>query len=106
MYSIPKTRMPDEFVIYNGVRMAAEWPEKIEEAQGKSTYVINGKAVERIRYGYESDDWGADRQPCHDCAVIKGQYHVPFLCDAERCPVCDAQALCCDCKYEGDEEDD
>ena len=96
--------MVQEYVTYNGVRMAAEWPKQIEEAQLKPFYVINGKPIERIRYGDESDDWGADRQPCNDCAVKKGQYHVPNMCDAERCPVCDEQALCCDCHYEGDNE--
>lgn len=96
--------MSDELVPYNGVLMAKGWPETIEEAQKKTTYLIDGKEVPRIRYGEESDDWGANEHPCHDCAVIKGQYHVPFLCDAERCPVCDCQAICCDCKYEGDED--
>jgi hypothetical protein len=94
--------MSEEFVTYNGVRMAAEWVKRIEEAQLKSFYVIDGKPVERIRYGNESDDWGADQQPCHDCGVVKGQYHVPDACDMERFPVCDGQALICDCHYEGD----
>ncbi|MET0752319.1 MAG: hypothetical protein ABWZ66_03050 [Pyrinomonadaceae bacterium] len=76
---------------------------KKEEARLKRTYIINGKEFERIRYGDESDDWGADKHSCHDCGVIKGQYHIPFLCDVERCPVCDYQATGCDCSYEGDE---
>ena len=97
--------MSEEFVIYNGVKMVKGWPEKIKESQHKTTYLIDGKEWPRIRYGDESEDWGADRQPCHDCGVIKGQYHVPFLCDAERCPVCDGQALACDCNYEGDVEE-
>lgn len=97
--------MAKEFVIYNGIEMIAGWPEKIEEAQLYSTYFISGKEVGRIRYGDESDDWGADRQPCHDCAIVKGQYHVQFLCDVERCPVCDEQAIGCDCNYEGDEKE-
>jgi hypothetical protein len=95
--------MDEKNVIFNGVEMIAEWPDKIEEAQRKTTYLIGGKEHARIRYGDESDDWGANRGPCHDCGVIKGQYHVAFLCDVERCPVCDVQAICCDCDYEGDE---
>lgn len=83
--------------------MKAEWQKKIEESQLKTTYVIEGKELERIRYGSESDDWGADKQPCHDCGVVKGQYHVFSQCDVERCPVCDSQAIGCDCDYEGDE---
>jgi hypothetical protein len=94
--------MSEEFVIYNGVRMISDWVKRIEDAQLQRTYVVDGRPYERIRYGDESDDWGADRQPCHDCRVIKGQYHVP-TCDVERCPVCDEQALMCDCQYEDDD---
>src|SRR5262249_13720317 len=53
-------------------------------------------------YGDEGDDWGADVRPCHDCAVTKGQFHVPG-CDVERCPRCGGQAISCDCPYEGEE---
>lgn len=94
--------MSDEYVIFNGARMAAGWPAKIIQAQKKATYFINGQSYERIRYGNEEEDWGADSGPCHDCGVIKGQYHVPFVCDAERCPVCGGQVIGCDCEYEGD----
>ncbi len=88
-----------KFVTYQGSRMIEGWPEKIKQAQTQLTVKINGKSYKRIRYGEESDDWGADKHPCHDCAVIKGQLHVPG-CDVERCPVCDGQAMCCDCRVE------
>lgn len=93
-----------EFVIYNGVRVIAGWPERIEEAQTIPTMRIDGADYPRIRYGDESDDWGADRQACHDCAVVKGQFHVPS-CDVERCPRCGGQAITCDCLYDDEEED-
>lgn len=95
--------MSKEYVIYNGVQMAAEWPAKIEEAQLKPSYVMNREEHPRIRYGYEAEDWGADSGPCHDCAVVKGQYHVPFVCDVERCPACGEQVIGCGCAYQGDE---
>ena len=84
--------------------MAEDRNEKIAEGQRKTTYVIDGSEWPRVRYGEEAEDWGANERPCHDCGVIKGQYHVPFVCDAERCPACDGQAIGCDCNYEGDEE--
>ena len=95
--------MSNEYVIYNGMKVATEWPARIIEAQTKTTYGINGEPRERIRFGEEAEDWGAEHGPCHDYAVVKGQYHVPFVCDVERCPVCGEQVLGCGCDYEGDD---
>jgi hypothetical protein len=97
--------MSSDFVEYNGVRVIAGWPEQIEAAQSVTTFSIAGVEHPRVRYGDESDDWGADRVPCHDCAVIKGQYHVPG-CDVERCPVCDGQAFSCDCDRDDVDEEE
>lgn len=91
-------------VTCNGTEMIEGWPEEIQKAQKQTTYMINGKEYTRVRYGDEADDWGADRQPCHDCAVRKGQFHVQG-CDVERCPVCGGQVISpCGCDYEGDDE--
>jgi hypothetical protein len=95
--------MSDEFVIYNGVRMAADWPEKIRDAQEIRCVSIDGVDFDRVRYGDEEEDWGAKDHPCHDCAVLKGQFHVPG-CDGERCPRCKGQMIGCDCPVDSDDE--
>src|SRR5260370_31005995 len=97
--SSERTNMSSKQVIHNGVEMAEDWPERIDQAQRQATYNINGKTYARIRYGQESDDWGADERPCHDCAVVKGQLHVPG-CDVERCPRCGGQVISCGCSHE------
>ena len=98
--------MTTDRIIFNGVSMTLDWPNKIEAAQLITHYIIGGEAIPRVRYGDEQDDWGADRQPCHDCGVLKGQFHVGPGCDVERCPSCGGQVIGCDCDYEGDEPDD
>jgi len=65
----------------------------------------DGRSLPAIPYGSEADDWGADRQPCHDCGVLKGEYHFPG-CGVERCPNCAGQLASCYCDFEGDEGED
>ena len=90
-----------DFVVYRGVQMSADWPEKIRAAQKETTLVIGGQILKRIPYGR---DWPrGSRRECHDCAVISGELHVPG-CDMERCPSCRQQLITCLCDVEGREE--
>lgn len=88
-----------KFLIYQGHRMVEGWPDKIIDAQKQPYYLINGEKYKRIPYGSENDDWEADKYPCHDCRIIKGQYHVKS-CDVEQCPLCGKQALSCNCEFD------
>ena len=88
-----------EYVIFNGTKVVAGWPDVARRAQEITHYQISGANVRRIPYGDEPDDWGTDHSPCHDCSVIKGQFHV-VGCDVERCPTCGSQTISCDCPYD------
>ena len=83
--------------------MIEGWEDMIAAAQAVQTCVVNGTRYGRVRYGEEEDDWGSDEHDCHDCAVTKGQFHVPG-CDVERCPACGGQFISCDCNRGEDVE--
>jgi hypothetical protein len=65
----------------------------------QNSFKIGGSEHKRMAYGEEKTDWGADRQPCHHCRVVKGELHK-IGCFIERCPVCGEQAMTCACPYE------
>lgn len=94
--------MAKKNIIYNGIELSEDWVQKIKNAQEIKTITIKGKEYKRIAYGDEKENWGANDRPCGDCAVAKGQLHVPN-CDIEECPSCGGQAIGCNCEYEGDE---
>jgi hypothetical protein len=84
-----------EVVEYNGAEVAREWPREIVAAQYIWHVTIDGKTFHRIKYGAELGLWMSG-SPCHDCAALEGQLHVPG-CDAEQCPRCEQQLISCPC---------
>jgi hypothetical protein len=87
------------FVEYRGIRMIEGWPERIQAAQAMPRVLIRGQLYDRVRFGSEADDWGADNHPCADCRVNKDEVHVDG-CDGEECPRCHEQLITCDCEPE------
>ena len=89
--------MAGERIVYRGVSVTPDWPDKIRQAQLQTTVEVNGVDILRVRYGEEKKDCGADTKPCHDCAVVKGEFHVQG-CDVERCRNCGGQLwFGCEC---------
>ena len=97
--------MTQEFVEFRGRRVIAGWPEELAAAQEVRIYSIASVEYPRVPYGSESEDWGADRGPCHDCAAVKGEFHV-LGCDAEDCPVCQGSIFSCDCEKDFEDADE
>jgi hypothetical protein len=84
--------------------------DEFQESQRTRTEKLHGRRYRRIKYGDEK--WVGDdvegynwdeitRQPCHDCAAIRGQYHCTG-CDVEQCARCRGQRLGCRCKLKKD----
>ena len=90
--------MSDDKVMFRGVEVSKDWPEKIRQAQLQPTVRLIVK-MPRIRYGREGKRWCSSDLPCHDCAVIAGEFHVPG-CDMEKCPSCGGQLwMGCECEW-------
>lgn len=102
------------FQIYNYFQFFDEF----QQSQSVKTEKLHGKRYRRIKYGDEDQldekgkpyrdengkilDWREiSKEPCHDCAAIRGQYHC-FGCDVEQCPRCNGQYLGCGCKLQKD----
>jgi len=54
-------------------------------AKLKLAWTLEGRFNPRVRSGNEHSDWHADRVPCHDSRVLKGEFHVPS-CDRDNDP--------------------
>jgi hypothetical protein len=95
-----------EFIFYNGIEVLKSFPKEIIDAQNITTLIANNKSYPRVKYGDENIWLEVDKDfsniPCHDCAALKGQYHVAG-CDMEQCPKCGGQLFGCECEFSYDE---
>ena len=88
----------EKIITYRGARTIESYPQTIADAQKITVYrTSDGQSIPRTRFGSERDPWDASK-PCHDCYVVRGEFHVPG-CDAEECPLCLGQRLSCDCPF-------
>lgn len=69
---------------------------RFKEAQLWVTYLINGRYLERIPYGQESNIETEDPN-CEHCNVQKGQLHILGCC-VDQCPSCGFTAIKCECE--------
>jgi len=97
------TRESDDQVEFFGKWMTREWADALQAWQGISHYVSEGKPFQRIPYASETfrQPLEARQGPCRHCSTILGKLHEP-RCDYEQCPVCNGQAMSCDCEYAED----
>ncbi len=89
-----------EHVVYRGVEVFKGWPAEIVRAQSEPTIELHGTTFQRLRRG-EEPYWAVRESTaysCHDCAVLKGEYHV-LTCDMEACPRCFGQLISCGCTW-------
>jgi hypothetical protein len=76
--------------------MHVEQIKALERAQAVTAFTKDAVQHPRIRYGDEGEEWRAEcGESCRVCGARRGQYHA-LGCEAERCPICDWQALSCD----------
>ena len=75
-----------------------KWQRESEVAQKMTHYPTITGLLPRIPYGSESVEFEelTDHPTCGDCAVAKGQLHIPS-CDIEECPSCHGQFISCEC---------
>jgi hypothetical protein len=96
-----------ESITYNERKIYKAFVQEIIEAQTLTHYVIDDIPLARVKYGeellWQEVDSSFANISCHDCAVTKGEYHVPG-CDMEACPKCGTQAITCGCNYKVDDE--
>jgi hypothetical protein len=86
-------------ITYRGAQMYESHLQKIAAAQKITSYKnLDGQAICRIPTVVSMRTGVLVKDPCHDCGVIKGEFHT-LSCDVEECPLCVGHKLSCECPF-------
>lgn len=105
----------EQYTIFRGYEIlktnVTQFKKNINDAQLHTKFIDkNNNIVERIRFGQEEEfHKNVDKDNnhyipsvylwdyCDDCFAKQGEYHL-LNCDLEKCPICNNQAISCECK--------
>jgi hypothetical protein len=65
-------------LLFRGMGVHPDWPERLKQAQRQTTVSIGGVSVARIRYGDEGPGWQVAERPCGEAAAAAAAQRFPI----------------------------